>query len=166
MRSPRVFLLHVWIASICLARTVAVCDLVLHLSVGLGVSCPCEWRACPSQRAYPPFRSRTALRWSIPIWISWALGTVYAQLFVITSPRLELRLRYLVSCRDVRHGTWQWRCRLHRWSVCHSNELPEPESQASPLFAAMLGLPELVYMITVTSTSFTVNWTSGICAVF
>ena len=40
-------------------------------------------RACPSQRAYPPLRSRTALRWSIPIWISWALGTVSAHLFVV-----------------------------------------------------------------------------------
>ena len=104
------------------------------------------------------------------------------------SPRHELRLRNLVSFRDVRHlslshnvyelnslrglldvctsvvstafwfspvlGTCQCRRRLYRWSIHHSDELPEPESEASPL------LPELVRMITVTSTSYSVNWTS------
>ena len=62
-------------------------------------------------------------------------------------------------------GTWQWRCRLHSWSVHHSDELPVPESEASLLFAVVLGLPELVRMITVTSTSFSVKKISGICAV-
>ena len=71
----------------------------------IAASCASESRAraCPSQRAYPPLRSRAALRWSIPIWISRALGTVSAQLFVVHSPRHELRLRNLVSFRDVRH---------------------------------------------------------------
>ena len=45
-------------------------------------------------------------------------------------------------------------------------ELPEPESEASLLFAVGLGLPELVRLSTVSSTSFSMNWTCGICAVF
>ena len=42
----------------------------------------------------------------------------------------------------------------------------EPESEASLLFAVGLGLPELVRLSTVSSTSFSMNWTCGICAVF
>ena len=56
--------------------------------------------------------------------------------------------------------------RLHSWSVHHSVELPEPESEASLLFAVGLGLPELVRLSTVSSTSFSMNWTCSICAVF
>ena len=63
-------------------------------------------------------------------------------------------------------GTWQRRCRLQSWSVHHSDELQEPASEESLLFAVVLGLPELVRMITVPSTSSSVNWTRGICAVF
>ena len=63
-------------------------------------------------------------------------------------------------------GPGNGRCHLHSWSVSHSDEMPEPESEASPLFAVMLGLPELVCMIIVTSYTFSVNWTSGICLCF
>ena len=51
--------------------------------------------------------------------------------------------------------------RLRSWSVRHSVGLPKPESEASLLFAV-----GLVRMSSVSSSSFSVNWTCGICAVF
>ena len=57
-------------------------------------------------------------------------------------------------------------CRLHSWSVHHSVELPEPESEASAMFTVGLGLAGHVRVSTVSSVSFSVSWTSGTCAVF
>ena len=162
----------------------------------------CTGRAYPSQRAYPPLRSRTALRWSLPILDLLGVGYRSCTTVCRASPRHELRLRYLVSFRDVRHlslshsvydlnslrdlldvrhsflycsfSSLNCTCRLDSLLAlsaapleCSPDELPEPESEseASPLFAVLLGLPELVRMIIVTLTSFSVNCTSGIFAV-
>ena len=56
------------------------------ISLGLG--------AGTSQRAYPPFRSRTALL---------GVGHCFCTTVCRASPRHELRLLYLVSFRDARH---------------------------------------------------------------
>ena len=90
-----------------------------------------------------------------------------------------LRLRYLVSFRDVRHPfLYCWFISLNStcvvstafWTFPVARQVPVSLSSAllehPPLrrtAGTVLGLSELVRM---TSTSFSVNWTSGICAVF
>ena len=116
------------------------------LGVGLfvvhrhGMNCACGvssvfavFGTCPCPNSVYDLNSpRDLLEWS-------ALVSVVLVLL------LELHLCRLDSLLDFSRvlGTWQWRCQLHRWSVCHSDELPEPESEAFPLFA--------------------VAWTAGTC---
>ena len=76
------------------------------ISVGLDVFCASESHApALHKRACPPLRSRTALRWSISISLLDLLdvGHCLCTTSCRASPRHELRLRYLVSFRDVRH---------------------------------------------------------------
>ena len=57
-----------------------------------------------------------------------------ASVSVLLVHLLELFLCRLDSLLDFHRvlSTWQWRCRLHSWSVHHSDELPGPESEAYP----------------------------------
>ena len=70
--------------------------------------------------------------------------------------------RHLSLC----HQRNDRRCRLHSWSVHHAVALPGPESEASSLFAVELRLLELVCVITVSTTCFSLECTCGVYAVF
>ena len=75
-------------------------------------------------------------------------------------------LRDLLDDRplSLRHKKNDRRCRLHNWSAHHSVALPGTESEASSLCTVELGLLELVCMITVSSTRFSLECTCGIYA--
>ena len=110
-------LLHMWITGICRASHWRSGNLALHSSRQHPRSCRCTgsvWASRSSARLTrtrlpfiatecPPLRSRIALRWSISVSLLDLLGGGHCLCTAgcRVSPRHELRLRHLVSFRDI-----------------------------------------------------------------